>query len=319
MTSVEIGRRLPLGQRHAIVDRIGFFTEEMWTVEAVSAAIRDVVLDGLAEPIARTLLAEHPEPPLAIVDGHVVRPRTGPLLAILNGFRTAVLLEPEPPREVPGRALPDVTAVARMLDLTIPELEWFADHGQWLRHAARPLRHYRVRRIPKRAGGVRVIEAPKPRLAEAQRRILRHVLDPAGAHPAARGFRPGGSVLAYASPHIGARTVVRLDLRDCFSTVTAPRVRGALRRLGHPAAVAGVLADLCTVATPGDESAVSTRGRPRPCVADTCRRALPPRPRWSTSYCTGWTPASPDSRGPRAPATPATATTWPSPARWIPR
>ncbi|MET9327458.1 reverse transcriptase family protein [Tsukamurella sp. NPDC003166] len=253
MTAVEVARRLPRGTRYAIVDRVGFFPADLWTVEAVTGAIRGIVPDGLAESIAHVLLAGHPRPPLAIVDDHVIRPPKAALLAALDGFRTVELLDAPAVLDVPGLALPDVASVARMLDLTAPELEWFADHGQWLRHSAAPLRHYRVRRMDKPAGGVRVIEAPKPRLAEAQRRILRHVVNPAGAHPAARGFRPGGSVHAYAAPHVGARSVVRLDLRDCFSTVAAPRVRAVFRRLGYSAPVARVLADVCTTATPGDE------------------------------------------------------------------
>ncbi|KXO91341.1 reverse transcriptase family protein [Tsukamurella pseudospumae] len=253
MTAVEVSRRLPRGTLYAIAARLEWFTASQWTGEFVAAAIGDLVSTDLAGPVARFLIAAHPDAPLRIVDDRPVRADLGALRAALDGFRTVDLLDAPGVLDVPGRALPDSAAVARMLDLTAPELEWFADHGQWLRHSAAPLRHYRVRRMDKPAGGVRVIEAPKPRLAEAQRRILRHVLDPAGAHPAARGFRPGGSVLAYATPHVGARSVVRLDLRDCFSTVTAPRVRAVFRRLGYPAPVARVLADVCTTATPGDE------------------------------------------------------------------
>lgn len=276
MTGVELSRRLPRAWRYAIVDRVEFCTAALWTEEFVSAAIADLVSVDHAVPVARTLLAEHPEPPLRIVDDVPIAADRGVLLAALEAHRSVELLESTGSGTPPGIALPDVAAIARMLDLTIPELEWFADHGQWLRHSGRQLRHYRVRRIAKPAGGVRMIEAPKPRLAEAQRRILRRVLDAAGAHPAARGFRPGGSVLAYAAPHVGTRSVVRLDLRDCFPTVTAPRVRDAFRRLGHPAPVAAVLADLCTVATPGDElrgldpwQAAALRGRHLPQGAPT--------------------------------------------------
>ncbi len=252
MTSIDLSRRLPRAWRYAIVDRVEFLTATQWTEGFVSAAVADLVPSQVSGPVARTLLAEHPDPPLRIIDDLPIAADRGALLAALDAHRLVERLESET-SSAPGIALPDVSSVAGMLDLTIPELEWFADHGQWLRHADPPLRHYRVRRIAKPAGGVRVIEAPKPRLAEAQRRILRRVLNAAGAHPAARGFRPGGSVLAYAAPHVGARSVVRLDLRDCFPTVTVPRVRDAFRRLGHPMPVAAVLADLCTIATPGDE------------------------------------------------------------------
>ncbi len=271
MSAVEVSRRLPRAWRYAIAERLEFFTSAQWSEESVAAAIADVVSAHLAHPVARALLTAHPEAPLRVVDERPFLGDRGELREALEGFRTVDLLSSPDVLDVPGLALPDVASVARMLDVTAPELEWLADHGQWLRHSASPLRHYRVRRLDKPAGGVRVIEAPKPRLAEAQRRILRRVVDPAGAHPAARGFRPGGSVLAYAAPHVGTRSVVRLDLRDCFPTVTMPRVRGALQRLGYPVPVATVLADLCTVATPGDElrgldpwHAAALRGRHLP-------------------------------------------------------
>ncbi|BDH57808.1 reverse transcriptase family protein [Tsukamurella sp. PLM1] len=254
MTSVEVTRRLQRAQRYTIAARVEWFTPTQWTVDRVAGAISGVVPADEASAVAAALIAAHPRAPLDPQDdGPPVLANPAALVAALDGYRTVELLEPDGPLDVPGLALPDLSAVARMLDLTAPELEWCADPGGWLRHSSKPLRHYRVRRIPKPAGGVRVIEAPKPRLAEAQHRVLRRVLDPAGAHPAARGFRPGGSVLAYASPHVGASSVVRLDLRDCFSTVTVSRVRDVFRRMGYPAPVARVLADLCTVATPGDE------------------------------------------------------------------
>ncbi|WP_231703112.1 reverse transcriptase domain-containing protein [Tsukamurella asaccharolytica] len=233
MTSVEIVRRLPRAQRYAIADRVHLLAEDLWTAEMITSLIRGTVPEHLLEPVVLALLDGHPEPPVRFVDGRLLQSGPEPIAAALDTVRLRDTVAAGDRGDVPGLALPDVAAVARMLDLTMPELEWFADHGQWLRHSAPPLRHYRVRRIPKPTGGVRVIEAPKPRLAEAQRRILRRVLDPAGAHPAARGFRPGGSVLAYASPHVGSRSVVRLDLRDCFSTVAVPRVRNLFRRLGY--------------------------------------------------------------------------------------
>ncbi|MGR6524316.1 hypothetical protein ACU5JM_22000 [Rhodococcus erythropolis] len=55
--------------------------------------------------------------------------------------------------------------LARSLDLTISELEWFADRGEWLRTKPLPLRHYRPMQISKKTGA-RLLEVPKPRLRE---------------------------------------------------------------------------------------------------------------------------------------------------------
>ncbi|ADG79049.1 RNA-directed DNA polymerase OS=Tsukamurella paurometabola (strain ATCC 8368 / DSM / CCUG 35730/ CIP 100753 / JCM 10117 / KCTC 9821 / NBRC 16120 / NCIMB 702349 / NCTC 13040) OX=521096 GN=Tpau_2444 PE=3 SV=1 [Tsukamurella paurometabola] len=242
MPAVEIARALARAQlRQAIRIAVQLHPEE-WNRVELAADLGAVLPAELAEEVARFVIASAP-----------TKPRGAILANLLQDFRVESLLEPEPARETPDRPLVDLAAVAAMLDVTVPELEWFADTGSWLRHSSRPLRHYRVRRMSKPAGGVRVIEAPKPRLCEAQRRILRHVLDAAAPHPAARGFLPGGSVLRYAEPHVGAGSVIRLDLKDCFTTVGASRVRAVFHRLGYPNAVARVLAALCTTETPADE------------------------------------------------------------------
>ncbi|NDK91050.1 RNA-directed DNA polymerase [Gordonia desulfuricans] len=148
--------------------------------------------------------------------------------------------------------LHDVEQFAYWLDFTVPELEWFADRGGWLRTARPPLRHYRIWRRAKR-DGVRVIEAPKPRMRETQRRLLRRLVERIPAHPAARGFVPGGSTAAFAWPHTDRPSVLRVDLRHCFETVTTARVRRVFADVGYPPAIARLLAEICTTATPVDE------------------------------------------------------------------
>ncbi|KAA0022715.1 reverse transcriptase family protein [Antrihabitans cavernicola] len=136
-------------------------------------------------------------------------------------------------------------AVAEAVGLTPTELDWFADRGGWLRTKAPPLQHYRYR-----TRGDRLLEAPKERLREVQRKILRAVLDSVPTHPAAHGFVVGRSVHTFAAPHAGREAVVRIDLRAFFSTITQARVRAVFGALGYPDHVARVLAGLCTTATP---------------------------------------------------------------------
>lgn len=183
-----------------------------------------------------------------------------------------------PPRNTIVDSLPplySVSEVAQWLDLTVGELEWFADHGGWLRTAPARLRHYRVWTREKR-DGVRVIEAPKPRLREAQRRLLRLLISRIPAHPTAKGFIPGSSTADFARPHSGKATVLRADLRHCFESITAPRTADVFRRAGYPPAIARMLADLCTTTTPADqladvpaEHATYLRGRHLPQGAPT--------------------------------------------------
>jgi hypothetical protein len=163
---------------------------------------------------------------------------------------------------------------ARALDLTPGELDWFADRGGWNRRAATPLRHYRYRWIPTAAGGVRLLEQPKPRLAEVQRRVLRHVLDALPLHEAAHGFRRGRSALSCAEPHSGRELVVRMDLEGFFPAVSARRVGSLLLLAGYPEAVAAALAGLLTTATPVDVLARAPAGRRDPSRARLLNRLM---------------------------------------------
>jgi RNA-directed DNA polymerase len=154
------------------------------------------------------------------------------------------------PTRWPVLPLPDVGALARLLDLDTGELAWFADNRCLERQVAEPLRHYRWSALPKR-DGVRLVAAPKPRLKEIQRRLLRHVLVPIALHPAAHGAVPGRSVASALAPHTGAAVVLRADLESFFAAIPARRVYGVLRNAGYPEAVAHTITGLCTTVLPG--------------------------------------------------------------------
>ncbi|GAA1914524.1 reverse transcriptase family protein [Nocardioides hwasunensis] len=141
--------------------------------------------------------------------------------------------------------------LASYLRVTDGELDWFADP----RHLARltvqpPLQHYRVSHRVAASGGIRVLEAPKPRLRAIQRRLLDELASRIPPHDAARGFRPGGSVRAYAAPHAGRSVVLRMDLEAFFASVTVSRVYGIWRTAGYPEPVAHALAGLVTSVLP---------------------------------------------------------------------
>jgi RNA-directed DNA polymerase len=188
------------------------------------------------------------------------------LVQALRPLPAGSMLVPYRPQEPPPRQWRwDVPRwetpvdLARALDLTIGELEWLADPGGWNRRAAAPLRHYRYRWIPTRSGGIRLLEAPKPRLAELQRRITRHVLDRIPVHDAAHGFRAGRSVFTCAAPHTGRELVVRMDLEGFFATVTAKRVRNLLEFAGYLPPVAKLLTGLLITAVPQDVLSAAPR------------------------------------------------------------
>ncbi len=143
------------------------------------------------------------------------------------------------------------TELVDWLGISRADLDWLSDarrqHG---RTKERPLQNYTYAWVPKRAGSVRLIEAPKARLKAVQRKILGEILNAIPAHDAAHGFVRGRSCLSAAQRHGGEKIVVGLDLRDFFLTVPLRRVHGLFRCAGYPWAVARALTGLCTTATP---------------------------------------------------------------------
>ena len=173
-----------------------------------------------------------------------------------NPVATEVIRRPWPVRE-----LPDLAELARLLDLDQGELAWFADVRGWERTCAPALRHYTWTSVPKR-GGQRLVAAPKPRLKEIQRRLLRHVLAAIPVHDAAHGGVTGRSVRTATEPHAGAAVVVRFDLVQFFASVGAERVWGLLRLAGLPEAVAHTMTGLFTTMAPRAVSADPSLARP---------------------------------------------------------
>lgn len=200
------------------------------------------------------------------------RPRHRDVVRFLlqdRGFRRACLTRRgqitivswlgEPQRMQPVQAARDwnlpiletVGDLAAWLSLAVADLEWFADlKGLCGRLDHAPLRHYHYRILPKRSGGVRLIESPKPGLKAVQRRILSSILDRIPAHAAVHGFVKGRSVVTFAAPHASRQVVLRLDLENFFPAFPAARAQALFRTLGYPEPVADLLGGLCTNAAP---------------------------------------------------------------------
>jgi RNA-directed DNA polymerase len=105
---------------------------------------------------------------------------------------------------------------------------------------------YRKFSIAKRGGGWRKILAPDDKLKIIQRRILRRLLGRLKCHPAATGFERGQSIVTNARSHVGRAVVVRLDLKDFFTSTRAKRVHVYFRRIGWNRDASQLLVRLCT-------------------------------------------------------------------------
>jgi hypothetical protein len=176
-----------------------------------------------------------------------------------------ILLRPARMRPVPFAlahvALPawqTESDLAEWLGLTPEELDHFAGPSQRYRDAiatpshphAEATRHYRCLLIPKRRGGLRLIEAPMPRLRALQRRVLDGLLQALPCHEAAHGFVAGRNVASHAACHAGHDMVIRFDLQDFFPSVGRARVAAIFRTLGYSDGVVERLTTLCTARTP---------------------------------------------------------------------
>jgi retron-type reverse transcriptase len=140
-----------------------------------------------------------------------------------------------------------VSALAAWFGVSVNDLLWLADlKGLGSKSGRARLEHYHFRALKKPSGQIRLIEIPKPRLKEMQRRILARILEKIPPHPASHGFVTGRSIKTFAAPHVGRRVVLRMDLQDFFPTFPAARIAAFFRTAGYPNSVADLLAGLCT-------------------------------------------------------------------------
>lgn len=154
-------------------------------------------------------------------------------------------------RRWPVPSVEDLASLASLLQLPLDQLTWAADTKALQRRTPPgPLHLYRHSWVLRRQAVPRLLEAPTPLLRAVQRRILEEVLRWVPVHSAAHGFVRGHSALTNAAEHVGADTVVCLDLRTFFATITAARVNGLFRAMGYPESVAWTLTCLCTHQTP---------------------------------------------------------------------
>jgi RNA-directed DNA polymerase len=144
-----------------------------------------------------------------------------------------------------------IAALANWLNVSIEELEWFADlKGLTHRNGNPQLSHYNYRVLIKDSGNVRLIESPKSRLKKLQQQVLSSILDKVPSHPAVHGFVNGRSVRTCVSVHAGQHVILRMDLKDFFPSFPARRIQAMFRTLGYPEPVADLLGGICTNFTP---------------------------------------------------------------------
>lgn len=135
----------------------------------------------------------------------------------------------------------NVEKLAEAMNLTVGKLRFLAFNRNTFE-----TKHYIHFNLPKKTGGFRLISAPMPQLKTAQHWILHNILQKVSVHEAAHGFLPEKNIVSNAQPHVGAKIVVNLDLKDFFPSINYRRVKGVFRSLGYSEAIATIFSLICT-------------------------------------------------------------------------
>lgn len=85
--------------------------------------------------------------------------------------------------------------------------------------------HYHSAKVPKGNGEFRELCVPDEFLKTIQRRIADRLLVYEEISPFATAYRPGGSTLVNAAPHVGKPVLLKLDIRHFFDHIIYPMVK----------------------------------------------------------------------------------------------
>ncbi len=95
-------------------------------------------------------------------------------------------------------------------------------------------------------GRKRLIARPDPFLMEYQRLILGEILEKAELPDSCTGFVKNRSIVTNARNHVGAQTLVKIDLKNFFNTLRFYHAFEVFRGFGYNRPVSGILACICT-------------------------------------------------------------------------
>ena len=137
--------------------------------------------------------------------------------------------------------LRNVHDISKLIGLNLETIVWLSFEKR-----VSSVDHYLRFEIPKRSGGMRLISSPKKQMRQAQLAIREEILKKMPPSNQAMAFRPNISIVDNAKVHVGAKILVRVDLKDFFPSISFNRVRGFFKSCGYSPGVASVLALLTT-------------------------------------------------------------------------
>jgi len=139
--------------------------------------------------------------------------------------------------------LPIIKSVNQLLDILCFTP---ADEKRFFYSKNRKTFLYHTYKIEKKnSNEKRVIEVPDIRVKEVQQLINKHILSKIKLPPSCHGFRKNCSVLTNALPHVGAKTLMKFDIKDFFPSIKLNMVVKQFRFLGFGENVSRYLGYLC--------------------------------------------------------------------------
>lgn len=105
-------------------------------------------------------------------------------------------------------------------------------------------KHYYCFEIPKKSGKKRLICQPSRGLKGIQAWILVNILNKLNVSVSCKGFEKGTSIADNARPHIEANTILSMDLKDFFPSITRLKVFNIFKTIGYNGLISTLFTNL---------------------------------------------------------------------------
>jgi len=105
---------------------------------------------------------------------------------------------------------------------------------------------YEIKNINKKSGGNRLIHIPCKVLKRIQRLILDKILTNIRVSKSCKGFVKGFSTLDNALPHVGAKTILSMDIKNFFPSISSKQVYFMFKKIGYNNLISTILTNFCT-------------------------------------------------------------------------
>lgn len=105
--------------------------------------------------------------------------------------------------------------------------------------------YYFAAEIPKKKGGVRLINVPHPDLLNVQRWIYHSILKNLQTSQNATAYKKKNSIIQNAKPHLNSDCLLKIDIKDFFPSIEFSRIYYVFNQLGYSKKVSIYLTKLC--------------------------------------------------------------------------